>query len=135
MSTPTSSPDAADRHARGLNTLDAVTANAGNAVVASLRDLAPELADFIVDFAYGEVISRPGIDLRTRQLTTVAALAAMGHPQLQLGVHIQGALNVGATKAEVIEVLLQIAVYAGFPAAINAINTARRAFAEFDARG
>ncbi|WP_084545355.1 carboxymuconolactone decarboxylase family protein [Derxia gummosa] len=124
-----------DRRARGLRTLDAVTANAGTTVVAGLRDLAPDLADFIVDFAYGDVIARPGLDLRTRQLATVATLAALGHAQPQLAVHIQGALNVGATRAEIIEVLLQTAVYAGFPAAINAINTARRAFAEADGAG
>jgi 4-carboxymuconolactone decarboxylase len=117
-----------DRHARGLRALGEITGASGESVVASLRDIAPDLADWIVDFSYGDVMSRPGLDRRTRQLATIAALTAQGHaPQLE--VHINGALNVGCTRQEIVEVILQMTVYAGFPAAINALNLARQVFA------
>lgn len=118
------------RRARGADALRRVTGSSGRAVVDSLADIAPDLGQFIVDFAYGDVISRAGLDLKTRELATVSALAAMGNAQPQLKVHIRGALNVGATRGEIVEVLVQTAVYAGFPAALNAIATAREAFRE-----
>lgn len=118
------------RRARGLKTLEQATGTSGRAVVDSLADMAPELGEFIVDFAYGDVIGRTGMDLKTRELATVSALAALGNAHPQLKVHIRGALNVGASRAEIIEILLQTAVYAGFPAALNAVTSAREAFAE-----
>jgi 4-carboxymuconolactone decarboxylase len=113
-----------DRRARGLRALGEITGASGEQVVESLRDMAPDLAEWIVDFSYGDVMSRPGLDRRSRQLATIAALTALGHaPQLE--VHIRGALNVGCTRQEIVEVILQMTVYAGFPAAINALNVAR----------
>ncbi|HTU64381.1 MAG TPA: carboxymuconolactone decarboxylase family protein [Steroidobacteraceae bacterium] len=116
-----------ERRARGLRTLGEITGASGESVVAGLRDVAPDLADWIVDFSYGDVMSRPGLDVRSRQLATIAALTALGNAQPQLEVHIRGALNVGCTRQEIVEVVLQMAVYAGFPAAINALNVARAA--------
>jgi 4-carboxymuconolactone decarboxylase len=114
-----------DRRTRGLNALAGITGPAGIGVVDGLRDIAPDFADWIVDFSYGDVMSRPGLDLRTRQLATVAALTALGNAQPQLRVHIEGALNVGCRAQEVIETILQMAVFAGFPAAVNALTVAR----------
>lgn len=118
------------RHELGTTTLEAITGGTGSAVVESLKDLAPDLAEWIISFSYGDVMSRPGLDLRSRQFATVAALAAMGTAAPQLKVHIHGALNVGCQPAEVVEVILQMAVYAGFPAAINALDVAREVFTE-----
>lgn len=118
------------RHELGTATLEAITGGTGSAVVESLKDLAPDLAEWIISFSYGDVMSRPGLDLRSRQFATVAALAAMGTAAPQLKVHIHGALNVGCQPAEVVEVILQMAVYAGFPAAINALDVAREVFTE-----
>jgi 4-carboxymuconolactone decarboxylase len=118
-----------DRRARGLRALGEITGATGESVVDSLRDLAPDLADWIVDFSYGDVMARPGLDRRSRQLATIAALTALGHCAPQLEVHIRGALNVGCTRREIVEVILQMTVYAGFPAAINALNVAREAMA------
>jgi 4-carboxymuconolactone decarboxylase len=117
-----------DRHARGLRALGEITGTSGESVVEGLRDIAPDLAEWIIDFSYGDVMSRPGLDRRTRQLATIAALAALGHCAPQLAVHITGALNVGCTREEIVEVILQMTVYAGFPAAINALNVAREVF-------
>jgi 4-carboxymuconolactone decarboxylase len=119
-----------DRRTRGLRTLTEITGETGEGVVNSLRDIAPDLADWIVDFSYGDVMARPGLDRRTRQLATVAALTALGNAQPQLKVHIKGALFVGCKPQEIVEVILQMAVFAGFPAAINALNVARETFKE-----
>ena len=96
-----------------------------------ITDIAPELADWI-DFAYGDVVSRPALDLRTRELATVAALTTLGYARPQLEAHIKGALNAGATPREILEVILQMAVYAGFPASLNGVAAARTVF---DAQG
>jgi 4-carboxymuconolactone decarboxylase len=114
---------------RGQETLNAITRQAGAEVVEGLKDLAPDLAEWIIGFAYGEVMARPGLDRRTRQLATIAALTAMGSAQPQLKVHMHGALNVGCSCEEVVETVLQMVVYAGFPAAINGLAAAREVFA------
>ena len=118
------------RHTLGIATLGAITGGTGSAVVEGLKDIAPDLAEWIVSFSYGDVLSRPGLDIRSRQFATVAALTAMGTAVPQLRVHINGALNVGCEAAEIVEVILQMAVFAGFPAAINALNLAREVFQE-----
>jgi len=118
------------RHDLGDSTLSAITGGTGAAVVESLKDIAPDLAEWIISFAYGDVMARPGLDKRSRQFATVAALTAMGTAAPQLKVHIRGALNVGCTPQEIVETILQMAVYAGFPAAINGLNVAREAFQE-----
>jgi 4-carboxymuconolactone decarboxylase len=119
-----------DRHARGLRALQDITGSSGADVVDSLRDIAPDFADWIIDFSYGDVMTRPGLDRRSRQFATIAALTALGNAAPQLKVHIAGALNVGCKPQEIVEVILQMAVYAGFPAAINALNVAREVFNE-----
>jgi 4-carboxymuconolactone decarboxylase len=118
-----------DRRSRGLRALREITGQSGAAVIDNLREVAPDLADWIVDFSYGDVMSRPGLDRRTRQLATIAALTSLGHAQPQLKVHVQGALNVGCKPHEIIEVILQMTVYCGFPATINALNSAREVLA------
>jgi len=120
------------RHALGESTLAAITGGSGAAVVESLKDIAPDLAEWIISFSYGDVMARPGLDLRSRQFATIAALTAMGTATSQLRVHIHGALNVGCQPSEIIEAILQMAVFAGFPAAINGLNVAREVFRECD---
>lgn len=119
---------AEDRQARGRATLETITGGGTQQLRDSLADVAPELGDWIVDFAYGDVVSRPQLDLRTRELATVAALTALGTAGPQLRAHIKGALNAGCTPREVIEVILQMSVYAGFPAALNGVAAAREVF-------
>ncbi|QET91588.1 carboxymuconolactone decarboxylase family protein [Roseomonas mucosa] len=114
-----------DRYVRGVARLAEIDGAAGDAVIAGLSDLAPDLGRYIIEFGFGDVYSRPGLDLRTRELATVAALTAMGNARPQLEVHLGAALNVGATTAEIVEVILQMALYAGFPASLNAIAALR----------
>src|SRR5207253_3110759 len=98
---------------------------AGERVIAALADVAPDLGRYIIEFGFGDIYSRPGLSLPQRELATVAALTALGHAQLQLRVHLAAALNVGLSRNEIIETILQVALYAGFPAALNAVFTAK----------
>jgi alkylhydroperoxidase/carboxymuconolactone decarboxylase family protein YurZ len=98
----------------------------------SWRDISPDFEQYVVDFVGGEIWSRPQLDRRTKSLTTIAALAALGRP-LALELNIRMALNNGATRQEIVETLLQIAVYAGFPACWEGLVLARKVFQEVDA--
>ncbi len=116
------------RYQRGLAQLEAVSGLHGTKVIQSLEDIAPDLGRYIVEFAYGDIFARPGLDKRTRELATVAALSAMGTAAPQLKVHMQAALRVGASRQEIIETVIQMIPYAGFPAALNAVAIAREIF-------
>jgi 4-carboxymuconolactone decarboxylase len=124
-----------DRYERGLKKLAEIDGEAGNRVIESLKDIAPDLGRYVIEFAFGDVIGRPGLDLKSREIATVAALTALGNAAPQLKVHINAALNVGCSRREVIEVIIQMAVYAGFPAALNGVFAAKEVFAERDAQG
>ncbi|MES9689824.1 MULTISPECIES: carboxymuconolactone decarboxylase family protein [Bacillus] len=76
--------------------------------------------------------SRQGLDIKSRELATVAALTALGFAIPQLKVHINGALNVGCSKEEIVELIMQLSVYAGFPAALNGLQAAKEVFAASD---
>lgn len=118
-----------DRYERGLARLCEIDGEAGEQVVAGLADIAPDFARYLIEFPFGDIYSRPGLDLRSREIAVVAALTALGNAAPQLKVHIQGALNVGVTREEVVETIMQMAVYAGFPAALNGLAAAKDVFA------
>jgi 4-carboxymuconolactone decarboxylase len=183
-----------DRHTAGMAALEQLGGPDAAAPILAAADVAPDLVRFAIDFAFGEVLSRPGLDLRTRELCTVAALSGLGHAEAQLKWHVDAALYVGATKDEVdqvkriargyvqpssggadgkgpldpmtrelatialltaigtqpgalknhvraaraagatreqiVHVLEQMAIYAGFPAALNGVAAAREVFTE-----
>jgi alkylhydroperoxidase/carboxymuconolactone decarboxylase family protein YurZ len=91
-----------------------------------LERLDPELHRYVMDFVYGEVYAGEGLDPKTRALCTVAMLGCLGE-QLQLGVYVRVARRQGASEEAIREVLRQVAVYAGFPTAWNALATMSRA--------
>lgn len=117
------------RYERGLAKLREIDGEAGERVLQSLEGIAPDFARYLIEFPFGDIYSRPGLDLKSREIAVVAALTALGNASPQLKVHIQGALNVGVTRTELIEVIMQMAVYAGFPAALNGLTAAREIFA------
>jgi len=182
-----------DRHDIGLQALERLGGPDAAAPILAAADIAPDLVRFAIDFAFGEVLSRPGLALKTRELCTVAALSGLGaEPQLKWHVeaamhvgaqqgeidqikriarayvrpsgggvdgqgpldpitrelstvalltaiatqraalknHLRAALTVGATREQIVHVLEQMAVYAGFPAALNGVAAAREVFAE-----
>ena len=123
-----------DRFADGWKALQRVDGHGGEAVIASLADVAPDLGRFIIEFAFGDVYARPGLGLLERELVTIAALAAMGTAAPQLRVHLHGFLHVGGSREQMVEALVHIAAYAGFPAAINGVAMAREVLAERERR-
>ncbi|MBJ3815838.1 carboxymuconolactone decarboxylase family protein [Shimwellia pseudoproteus] len=116
------------RYQRGMAKLREIDGEAGEHVVASLADIAPDFAQYLVEFPFGDIYSRPGLDLQHREMAVVAALTAMGNAAPQLRVHIQAALNVGVSRQQIVEIIMQMAVYAGFPAALNGLAAAREVF-------
>lgn len=119
----------ATRYARGWEKLREIDGDGGERVVAALADIAPDFARMLIEFPFGNIYSRPQLDLKSRELGVVAALTALGNATPQLKVHIQGALNVGCSREEIVEMMMQMAVYAGFPAALNGLFAAKEVFA------
>ena len=119
-----------ERHLRGTRRLHYVDGDAGVSVVAQLAASFPDFATYVVEFPFGDIYSRPGLGLRERELAVGAALGALGNAAPQLKVHVGAALHVGCQPAEVVEVVMQMAVYAGFPAALNGLSVVREVFGE-----
>ena len=122
-----------ERYQRGWAKLREIDRDQGERVVESLREIAPDFAKYLIEFPFGDIYSRAGLDLKTRELGVIAALTALGNASAQLRVHIHGALNVGCSRTEIVEMMMQMAVYAGFPAALNALFAAKEIFTQRDA--
>lgn len=119
-----------DRYQLGLKKLKEIDGGAGEKVIASLSNISPELGRFIVEYAFGDIYTRDNLDLKSKEIAVVAALTAMGTAQLQLRVHVNGALNTGCSINELKEIILQMSVYAGFPSCINAMNILKEVLTE-----
>ena len=120
------------RYERGLSVLEALDREQGARILAALDEIAPDFGRLLVEFAFADICARPGLDLKSRELATFAALTALGTAPAQLRVHIQAALNLGWSREEVTEVIMQMAVYAGFPAAMNGLAAAKEVFGAAD---
>jgi len=125
-------PIKSDRRARGKEMLARVDGDAGMRVVENLANSFPEFANYILEYPFGDIYSRTGLGLREREISVVAALCAMGNAAPQLRVHIHAALHVGCTPREILEVVMQMSVYAGFPATLNGLTAIKEVF---DAKG
>ena len=118
-----------ENRSRGVTLLNELTnTTEASRPYAALAAEFPEIGRWIRDFAFADVLSRPALDIRTRELITISVLTAQGNAQSQLKVHIDGALNVGCKPEEIVEAILQMAVYAGFPASMNGLSAAREVF-------
>jgi 4-carboxymuconolactone decarboxylase len=117
------------RFERGARALAAIDGQAGQRVVDALADIAPDFARYLIAFSFGDIYSRSGLGLREREIATIAALTALGNAAPQLKVHIEAGLNVGLSREEIVETIMQMAVYAGFPAALNGLFAAKKVFA------
>lgn len=105
-----------------------VDGEGGVHVIDSLKDVAPDVGRYIVEFAFGTVYAEGSLSMRDRELATIASLCTQGACGPQLKVHIRGALNCGLTEQEVIEVFTQLIPYVGFPRVLNAISAAKEEF-------
>ncbi len=118
------------RYGRGLAKMREIFGPEAETAVKALAATSPDLARYLVEFPFGDIYPRPSLDAKTREMLTVAALTVLGYPQAELKDHIRGALNVGCSREEILEIITQMAVYAGFPAALEATKTAAAVFAE-----
>ena len=126
--------DTEQRKQRGIELLQKMLgAEQAEAMRQRWRDICPQFEEYVLEFVAGEIWSRPNLDLRTRSLVTIAALAALGRP-LALDLNIRIALNNGASQRDIVETLLHIAPYAGFPACWEGLAMAHKVFTETPAK-
>jgi len=118
-----------ERYERGLRALSDIDGHGGQKVIDALADIAPDFGRYLIEFPFGDIYSRGILDLREREIATIAALTALGNAAPQLKVHLQAGLNVGLSRDEIVEIIMQMAVYAGFPAALNGLFAAKEVFA------
>ena len=117
------------RYEKGKEVLENIQKRSVEEIFKDLDDIAPDLSRFVVEFPYSEIYTREEVDLKTRELCTVSALTVLGTiPQLKD--HINAALNVGNTPVEIVEIIMQMSSYCGFPKAINGIVAAKEVFSE-----
>lgn len=114
----------------GMEKLNEIDGDGGKAVIESLADIAPDVGRFIVEFAFGDIYPRNELDLRERELITLASLLTAGGCEPQLKVHINAALHVGIPPEKIVETFIQCIPYTGFPKALNAVFTAKEVFAQ-----
>lgn len=117
-----------ERLAKGLKVLGSINGESGKQIMNKLKDVSPDMARFVIEFPYGDIYSRPGLDLKTRELITIASLVTLGFAAHELKAHVGNALNAGCTQEEITETIMQMSVYAGFPAALNGLFIAGEVF-------
>lgn len=118
-----------NRYEKGKECLESIQKVPVEEIFKDLEDIAPDLSRFVIEFPYSEIYTRDELDLKTCEICTVAALTAMGViPQLKD--HIRAALNVGNSPKEIVEIIMQMSAYAGFPKAINGVMAAKEVFIE-----
>jgi 4-carboxymuconolactone decarboxylase len=111
-----------DRYNRGIDIAEQLASDKiAHFVKSGVAEVAPDFARMVIEFAFGDLYSRPALDLKSRELIAIAALAVSGRAGPQLRVHVESAERVGISRTEVVEALMQVALYAGFPAALNAL--------------
>lgn len=108
-----------------------VDGEGGKKVIASLKNIAPDVGKYIIEFAFGDIYNRPSLDLKQREMITITALLIQGDTIPQLKVHIQGSLNVDLTQEESIETFIQCIPYIGFLRVLNAINVAKEVYEDY----
>ncbi|MCT4488369.1 carboxymuconolactone decarboxylase family protein [Levilactobacillus parabrevis] len=118
-----------NRLEQGKALLNQVDATAANTVMSSLKDIAPDISKYILEFAFGDIYARPGLTLQQRELVTITALLVQGDTSSQLTVHLNGCLNVGLMPKEIVETCIHCIPYVGFPRVLNAITIVQQVFA------
>jgi len=116
-----------ERYKKGLHVGHEIWGAEFDEMMKTSREVDPDLQRYTVEYVFGDIFHRAGLDLKTRSLCTVAALAVLGRRN-QLRFHLEGAVKNGASKREILEVLIQMSVYGGFPAAWDALSVARDVF-------
>ncbi len=113
---------------RGLKEITRIDPERGAELVRELKKISPDFAEYFVEFAFGTIYARDVLDPKTKELIAIASLAAIGHCQNHLRTHISAAFRAGCTKEEIVEVIIQSAVYVGFPSALSALKLVKDFF-------
>ena len=121
-----------DRLEKGIKNIQALKENGEQGILKGLGGIAPDLANSVLEYIFGTLYDRPGLDLKTKQILTITILATLGNAKPQLAYHIECGLNVGITRTEIIDIMTHLSGYAGFPAALNGVATAKEVFAALD---
>ena len=126
---------AEDRYEKGIKKIQEFTVNhnaenpTGEMEIGeSFKDLAPDLSKYVVEYAFGDIYARPGLDNKQKVLTTISGLVAQGMPQIEI--HINSGLNVGLTPEEIVGCIMHLLPYTGFPRVLNALKVAQKVFDE-----
>lgn len=114
----------------GKAMLQRVDAEAADHVMASLDRVAPDVAKLILEFAFSDIYTRPGLSLQQRELVTITSLLTQGDTVDQLRVHFNGCLNVGLSRTEIVETCIHCIPYVGFPKVLNALTVVKEVFAK-----
>lgn len=113
-----------ERYLRGIEVAEQLAAEKLDEFLTSrVAELAPDFARMAIEFPLGDIYTREGLDMRSREIVAITSLAVLGDTGPHLRIHIRAATRLGITKAEIIEILMQTAIYAGFPAALNALSS------------
>ena len=120
-----------ERYMRGIEIAEQLAAEKLEEFTTSrVAELAPDFARMAIEFPLGDLYTRSSLDLRSREIAAISSLATLGNAGPQLRIHIHAATTVVVTRAEIIEILMQTAVYAGFPASLNALAACHDLLAE-----
>ena len=123
-----------DRYQKGMDKLmELTTPDSDNPtghmdIGEGFKDIAPDLSKIVVEFAFGDIYARPGLDNKQKVLTTISALVAQGTPQIEM--HVKTGLTVGLTPEEIVGCIMHLIPYTGFPRALNALKAAQKVFEE-----
>lgn len=111
-----------ERYRRGVDVAEALSPGGIDQFLTSrVAEVAPDFARMAVEFPLGDLYTREDLDLRSREIVAIASLATIGNAGPQLRAHVGAAASLDISRGEIIEILMQTAIYAGFPAALNAL--------------
>ncbi|TMO88622.1 carboxymuconolactone decarboxylase family protein [Pseudoalteromonas spongiae] len=116
------------RHKIGLEKLQKMGPTAQTAIKKDLAGISPDMARYAIEATCGDIYSRPGLDPKYREMIAIAALTTLGFALPQLKIHVEAALEGGCTRSEIEEIIIQMSVYIGWPAAFNAMSAANEVF-------
>ena len=122
-----------DRFKCGADLVAQIYGNIGAEFLAQVREVAPDLPRYVREFAFGDIYARSGLDPKTREMIIISSLATLGDTAHEIRAHVHGALNLGVSREELVETVMQVAPYAGFPRSISAMRVVADVFAERDA--
>ena len=117
------------RYDEGLKKLLEMEGEAGSAVIEKMKLISPDFTRYLLEFVFGEIYARPGLDIKTKEAVTIAGMVTLG-ATLQLKVHVKAALNLGFTEQEIVGMLLQLAPIVGFVRAMDGLMAAQQVFDE-----